>query len=126
MARILLIDDDDDMRTMLSLTLTHFGHTVVEAHNGKEGLKLFPKANVNLVMTDMVMPEKEGIEVIIELRKINPELKIIAMSGGGRGSGRSYLVAAKALGATKVLSKPFSNEDLLAAISELMSGDASG
>jgi CheY-like chemotaxis protein len=125
MARILLIDDDDDMRTMLGLTLTHFGHTVIEAQNGKQGLAIFAQANADLVMTDMVMPEKEGIEVVIELRKNNPDLKIIAMSGGGRGSGTGYLLAAKGLGANKVLAKPFSNEELNAAIGELLPDTAS-
>jgi CheY-like chemotaxis protein len=120
MARILLIDDDDDLRTMLSLTLAHFGHTVVEARNGKEGLALLPSAQADLVITDIVMPEKEGIETITELRKNCPKLKIIAMSGGGRGNAGDYLHTAKFMGATKVLAKPFTNDLLQAAISELL------
>jgi CheY-like chemotaxis protein len=124
MARILLIDDDDDLRTMLQLTLAHFGHTVIEASNGKEGLALFPHANADLVITDIVMPDKEGIEVIIDLLKKYPDVKIIAMSGGGRASGTGYLIAAQSLGASKVLTKPFSNEALLGAISELLPGEA--
>ncbi len=82
MARILLIDDDDSVRTMLRLTLAHFGHTVIEARNGKEGLELFQHANADLVITDIVMPEKEGLEVLMELRKKHPPVKIIAISGG--------------------------------------------
>ena len=84
MARILLIDDDDSVRRALRLTLTEFGHTVIEARDGQEGLKLFPQANADLVITDIVMPEKDGIEVLIELRKKQPPVNIIAISGGGR------------------------------------------
>ena len=120
MARILLIDDDESFRTMLRLTLTHFGHTVVEAQNGLEGLKLLPQANADVVMTDIVMPEKDGIEVIIELKKLQPNLKIIAMSGGARISSATHLRMAKQLGAARILPKPFTNEALLAAIGELL------
>ena len=101
MARILLIDDDDTVRTMLRLTLVHFGHTVIEARDGKEGLELFQDANVDLLITDIVMPEKEGLEVLMELRKKHPPVKIIAISGG------DYLHMAKLMGAAKVLAKPF-------------------
>ncbi len=120
MARILLIDDDDSLRTMLRLTLSHFGHTVIEARNGKEGLDLFPNAGADLVITDIVMPEKEGIEVLMVLLKVKPTVKIIAMSGGGRGSAADYLRIASQLGAAKVLTKPFLNETLMAAINELL------
>jgi DNA-binding response OmpR family regulator len=116
--RILLIEDDDSLRAMLCLTLTHFGHTVVEARNGKEGLALFDPATIDLVITDLVMPETEGIEVLMELRKKQSPVRIIAMSGGGRVNEVDYLRIAKALGASAVLAKPFSNEALLAAIAE--------
>ena len=114
MARILLIDDDDSVRSMLCLTLDHFGHTVIEARNGKEGLALFQHANADLLITDIVMPEKEGLEVLMELRKKNPPVKIIAISGS------DYLHMAKLMGAAKVLAKPFSNEVLIAAINDLL------
>ena len=117
MARILLIEDDDSVRTMLSLTLVHFGHTVIEARNGKEGLELFPHADADLLITDIVMPEKEGLEVLMELRKKDPPVKIIAISGG------DYLHMAKLMGAAKVLAKPFSTNLLIAAIDELLPGD---
>lgn len=120
MARILLIDDDDSLRTMLRLTLIHFGHTVIEARNGKEGLDAFPQAKADLVITDIVMPEKEGNEVLIELRKKDPQVKIIAMSGGGRGKATDYLRVATQLGAARALAKPFSNEALMAAINEVL------
>lgn len=120
MPRILLIDDDDSVRTMLRLTLAQFGHTVVEASNGKEGLALFAASSFDLVITDIVMPEKEGLEVMMDLRKLQPQLKIIAISGGGRISAVDYLSIARFLGAAKVLAKPFSNEALQQAIDELL------
>jgi DNA-binding response OmpR family regulator len=123
MARILLIDDDNPVRTMLRQTLVYFGHTVIEARNGKEGLDSFAVARPDLVITDIVMPEKEGLEVLMELRNKQPPVKIIAMSGGGRQSAMDYLRIAKHLGAAKTLAKPFSNEALLAAINELLQAD---
>jgi CheY-like chemotaxis protein len=121
MARILLIEDDNEVRTMLRLTLAHFGHTVIEARNGKEGLAMFKTAQVDLVITDIVMPEKDGLAVLTALRtKQLPPVKIIAISGGGRQSAVENLKMAKLLGAAKVLAKPFSNEVLIAAINELL------
>lgn len=120
MARILLIDDDDDVRTVLRLTLVHFGHTVIEASNGRAGLELFQRDGADLVITDIVMPEKEGLEVLMELRKLKPSVKIIAISGGGRGSAADYLHMAKKLGAATVLAKPFASEALMAAVNELL------
>jgi CheY-like chemotaxis protein len=121
MARILLIDDNNDVRTVLRLTLSHFGHTVIEARNGKEGLDLFKHANADLVITDIVMPEKEGFEVLMKLLHKHPSMKIIAISGGGRHNATHYLHTAKLLGAAKVLAKPFTNEVLMATVNELLS-----
>jgi CheY-like chemotaxis protein len=120
MPRILLIDDDDAFRVMLRITLVHFGHTVVEARNGKEGLQLYRQGGVDLVLTDLVMPEKEGFEILMELRQYQPPVKVIVMTGGVRGEKAYYLQTAKLFGAAKVLAKPFSNEVLLAAIKELL------
>ena len=126
MARILLIDDDDCFRTVLRMTLAYFGHTVIEACDGNEGLALFPQANADLVITDLVMPEKNGTEVIMELRKKSPPVKIIAMSGGDRGNGANSLGAAKAAGAAKVLAKPFSHKILIEVISDLLPDETPG
>jgi DNA-binding response OmpR family regulator len=120
MATILVIDDDDSLRNLLRLTLTHFGHTVVEAGNGKEGLARFREAGADLVITDIVMPEKEGLEVLMELRKVQPPVKIIAISGGGRNGVVAYLGTAKLMGAAKVIPKPFSTEALMASVNELL------
>ncbi len=122
MARILLIEGDESVRTMLHVTLVHFGQTAIEASNGNEGLELFHRAGADLVITDIVMPEKEGLEVLIELRKEQPPLKVIAISGGGRMSAADYLQMATLLGAGKVLAKRFSSEGLIAAINELLPG----
>ncbi|HXA13898.1 MAG TPA: response regulator [Opitutaceae bacterium] len=125
MARILLIDDDNSVRTILGLALADLGHTVIEARNGKEGLELFRNAKADLVITDIVMPEKEGFEVLMKLTKKHPSVKIIAMSGGGRHNAKNYLQTARLMGAAKVLEKPFSNEVLVAAINELLPGGGS-
>jgi len=122
MARILLIDDDDLVRRALRHVMVKNGHTVIEAANGKEGLDLFKSAQADLVITDIVMPGKEGTEVLIELRKKTPPVKVIAISGGGRQGTADYLTVAHHLGAAKVLAKPFSGEQLLSAISELLPG----
>lgn len=106
---------------MLRLTLAEFGHTVIEAGNGVEGLAKFPAEGVDLVITDIVMPEKEGIEVIMELRKKHPQLKVMAISGGGRIGSVDYLLIAKFLGAAKVLAKPFSNQELMMTVNDLLS-----
>jgi DNA-binding response OmpR family regulator len=122
MARILLIDDDDLVRRALRHVMVKNGHTVIEAANGKEGLDLFKSAQADLVITDIVMPGKEGTEVLIELRKKTPPVKVIAISGGGRQGTADYLKVAQHLGAAKVLAKPFSGEELLSAIRELLPG----
>jgi DNA-binding response OmpR family regulator len=123
MARILLIEDNDPLRTMLAEHLALAGHTVIEAGDGREGLILFRRAGADLVITDMVMPETEGFEVLRELRGTHPPVKIIAMSGDGRESGAAYLQAATLLGAAKVLLKPFPTSALIAAIDELLRGN---
>ncbi|HUR60190.1 MAG TPA: response regulator [Opitutaceae bacterium] len=120
MSRILLVDDDDMLRGMLARLLAHHGHTAVEARNGQVALKLFADARVDLVLTDIVMPEVEGLAVLMELRKLTQPIKIIAMSGGGRQGAMDYLKAARQLGAIKVLTKPFSNDALMAAIEEVL------
>ncbi len=110
---------------MLARTLAYFGHTVIQARNGMEGLDLFAMAVPDLVITDIVMPEKEGIEVILAVRNKRPTVKIIAMSGGGRQSPADYLQMAKMLGASTALTKPFSTEVLMAAVDELLATGAS-
>jgi DNA-binding response OmpR family regulator len=124
MARILIIDDDDQVRKMLRLTLNAAGFDVVEAHDGKVAMKLFHQDPlVDLVITDLIMPEKEGIETIIELRRDFPNVPIIAISGGGRIDPEDYLVLAKKLGAKITLEKPFSRKDIIDAVNELITSE---
>jgi len=117
---ILLVDDDDQLREMLSEALTGEGFLVREASNGAQGLKHYAEQPTDLVITDLVMPEKEGLEMILEIKLLNGEVKIIAMSGGGRGSSLNYLKMAKAFGAQLVLPKPFSHREILNAINEVL------
>jgi DNA-binding response OmpR family regulator len=120
MPRILLIDDDEPFRTMLRITLTKLGHEVLEAPNGKLGLRLHFASPADLVMTDLIMPEQEGLETIRQLRGKQPAVKIVAMSGGGRINARDFLVVAKMFGANRTLVKPFSLEELQATLAELL------
>jgi CheY-like chemotaxis protein len=120
MARILVIDDDEFFRPMLRETLVELGHSVTEATNGQDGLNRHEAGGFDLVLTDLVMPEKEGIETIMELRERDPGLPVIAMSGGGRTLADNYLHVASKVGADWVLTKPFSREDLAEAIAVVM------
>jgi DNA-binding response OmpR family regulator len=120
MARILLVDDDDQLRTMLCEVLTRAGYEVQEASNGKLAIELYRTNPTDLVITDLVMPEKEGLEMIVELKRLSSEVKIIAMSGGGRGGAQDYLTMAKALGAQRVLAKPFSHAEILEAVNQAL------
>jgi YesN/AraC family two-component response regulator len=112
MRRILLVDDDEQFRRMLRKTLMKMGFEVIEARNGKEALEIYYKDPVDLVMTDIIMPEKEGLETIGALKGKHPGVRIVAMSGGGRGSSTDYLKLASMMGADRTILKPFSNEIL--------------
>lgn len=117
MAHILLVDDDDLFRNMLGITLGKLGHTVVPARDGSEALRLFRvMPALELVITDLVMPEKEGIETIRELRALKPGVKILAMTGGNPSDAKDYLKMARLMGAARTLNKPFSQEELAEAI----------
>ena len=117
---ILVIDDDDQFRGMLRQTLEHAGYEVMDASNGKEGIRVFRENPADLVITDIIMPEKEGIETIRELKREFPDVKIIAISGGGRIGPVSYLKMAKGLGAQRTLTKPLEREELLRVVRELI------
>ena len=119
MSRILIIDDDVQILKILRKMLEHEGYEVVDAADGNKGLRLYREDPTDLVITDIIMPEKEGIETIIDLRREFPEVKIVAMSGGGHGEAEFYLHMDKGLGAIHTLSKPFAKEELLEAIGAL-------
>ncbi len=116
MKTILLVDDDELFGDMLKKTLLHLGYTVLRARNGNEALQLYDPAVVDLVLTDLIMPDKEGIELILELRRAHPTVKFIAMSGGGRNSPEDYLDIARRLGAVTTLTKPFQQDELVEAL----------
>jgi len=120
MKRILLIEDDPKIRRMLRKMLERGGYEVKEASDGVEGLQMFRKEPADLVITDIIMPRKEGLETILDLRREFPEVKIIAISGGGRLSPEPYLEVAEGFGAIRVFSKPFDLEKFQEAISELL------
>lgn len=107
MARILVIDDNEAVRTLIRIVLVGMGHSVVEACDGAEGLALYPGTAPDLVITDMVMPNKCGIEVVRTLRAKNPRAKIIAVSGGALMDPDNTLHAAQLAGASRILAKPF-------------------
>ncbi len=119
MADILVIDDDEDFRDMLCRLLTRDGHTVVACGDGKKGVDLFRQNPLSLVITDLIMPDQEGIETIIQLRREFPAVKIIAISGGGRVTPEIYLNLAASLGALKTFTKPFDTGEFLAAVRAL-------
>lgn len=123
-AKILVIDDDDLVRRTLETTLLRAGYEVVTAPEGERGLKLLESESPDVVITDILMPGKEGIETIIALRRSHAKLPVIAISGGGPSRKMEYLHIARELGATKVLPKPFSNKDLLAAVAEALDDSA--
>lgn len=120
MAKILVIDDEPPILLMLKKMLEKAGYEVDTASNGNEGIILFEKNKYNLLITDIIMPEKEGMETIIELHKKYPGLKIIAISGGGRISPEGYLPGAKILGANMVFQKPLIQKEFMEAVAILL------
>ncbi len=122
-ARILIIDDDDELRSMLRQMLEQAGHEVTEAVNGAQGIQLYQQDRPDLIITDIIMPEKEGVETIIALRRADPDLPIIAISGGGRLDATDFLTMARKLGARRTLSKPFRRDQLFEAVGECLAED---
>jgi DNA-binding response OmpR family regulator len=118
MAHVLLIDDEVPLRSIIAATLKLAGHSVAEADNGREGIAQFRANRPDLVITDIVMPHKEGVETIMELRHDFPDVKIIAISGAMRST--DYLKIAGSLGAKRVLTKPFSTTELLRAVEAVL------
>jgi CheY-like chemotaxis protein len=120
MATILVIDDDQEVREFLVTVLQRAGHEVTSAPNGRDGVSMFRSSPVQVVITDIIMPEKDGIETILDLRREHPDLKVIAISGGGRTTPENYLHSARLLGADRAIRKPFKNEEILQAVDELV------
>ncbi|MEO6994851.1 MAG: response regulator [Lacunisphaera sp.] len=117
---ILVIDDDDMVRTFIRKALEMSGYTVSLANNGYEAMVIFRQSKLDGIITDLLMPERDGIETILEIRRHAPEIPIVAISGGFNSMSSVYLKTAEHLGADAVLSKPFSVEQLLTALESSM------
>lgn len=120
MARILIVDDEVQIRMLLRQLLEKEGYEVDEAQNGLIALRKFKENPFDLVILDLIMPEKEGVETIIDLKKEFKDAKIIAISGGGRVGPENYLKSAERLGAMHTFTKPIENEELLKTVQELL------
>ena len=119
-SQLLLVDDDPDFRDALGKQLVHAGHTVALAGDGEEAIDWLKHGTADLVILDIVMPNKEGLETISALRRSHPRLPVIAVSGGGRIDAHDYLHLAQNLGAVAVLAKPFPFAELQAQIAKAL------
>ncbi len=120
MTRILIIDDEPQIRSMLKLMLEREGYEVVEAPDGIEGIRVYRQNPTDLIITDLIMPNKDGIGMIIDLKKEFPEVKIIPMSGGGLNKPDGYLKGAKKLGAACTLTKPIDRVEMLRVVTDIL------
>jgi CheY-like chemotaxis protein len=124
MASILLIDDDKNLRVLTSDLLRRGGHAVDTASDGKEGLELYKSGQYDLVITDIVMPDMNGLQLIEQLTKTNPRPRVIAMSGGSQFSQSSFLPMAKGLGVERILAKPVLPGVLLRTVADVLTKPA--
>ena len=122
MAVVMVIDDDAALRRVIVRALGGGGHEVVEAENGAEALALLQQHRPAIVVTDILMPKTEGIETINKVKELFPDIKIIAMSGGGMSRNLMFLDIARAIGAEATLAKPFRPVELVAAVDRLLAG----
>jgi CheY-like chemotaxis protein len=120
MARILVVDDEQQIRLMLRQMLERLGHVVAEAAGGNQAVRSYREDPADIVIMDLIMPDKEGIETITEIRRDYPDARIVAMSGGGRMGPDNYLELASRLGAQRTLAKPFSMGDIQEVIEDLL------
>jgi DNA-binding response OmpR family regulator len=126
MSRILVIDDEELIRRVLRSILERAGHTVLDAPNGREGMRLWRDEPVDVVVTDIYMPEKDGMQVLLELQQLATKPKIIAMSGGGQKGLLDWRTSALGLGADGVLLKPFDESTVLFTIQGILTGHTDG
>lgn len=121
MARILIIDDDESILNVLKRFLTSKGYIVDSAGNGRQGLRLLEAEPPDLVITDIMMPETDGLEVVMAIRDNHPGTPVIAISGGMRTVPMDFLPMVKKFGARKVFYKPVDMDELLEAVEEMLS-----
>jgi len=124
MARILIIDDDETIQNVFQRFLTGKGYDVALASDGRKGLRVLEEQQIDLVITDIMMPETDGLEVVMAIQGKAQQIPVIAMSGGMHAMPMDFLPMAKKFGACKVLYKPIEMEDLLAAVEEAMEAKA--
>ena len=120
MKSVLVVDDEPGMREMVKQLLLNEGYHVLEASNGKHAMEFLKNETLELVITDIIMEEMDGVEIILEIRENYPDVKIIAMSGGNKISSEDYLESASELGTDRIFTKPFALSDMLNAIKELI------
>jgi CheY-like chemotaxis protein len=120
MATILVIDDDESVRRLILRILKSTGHIVLEAQDGNEAIAMLKKHDADLIITDLVMPKKEGIATMREVHERSPGTKVIAISGGGTSRNMTFLDVARAMGADAALAKPFTSRDLLEVVERLL------
>jgi DNA-binding response OmpR family regulator len=121
MKKILVVDDDSTVRELLRVVLEREGYHVTTAADGKEAIRLFRQKPADLIITDIIMPEQEGLKTIYDLRRDHPSVPVIAISGGGQYGLGDYLEAATAFGADRTFAKPFDRSELLDAVRGLLS-----
>lgn len=120
MARILIVDDEESVRVALARWLTGARHELHQAADGNEALQVLAKQEIDVVVTDIFMPHREGLETIREIRARWPDVHIIAMSGGGRIRSAEFVQVAEKLGASVILNKPFTGDELADAVSTVL------
>lgn len=121
MAKILVVDDEDPIRTLVSKIVAKDGHEVMVSENGLHACESFQNVDIDLIITDLVMPEQNGIEMIIQLKKTHPQVKVIAISGGSGFSGQIDLLSvAKLLGAKHIIKKPFTVDQIREAVNDTL------
>ena len=120
LTKILLIDDDIFFRELVKDILVDYPVDILEASNGDKGLEIIKNNPIKLVITDIIMPEKEGLESIIEITTKYPGIKILAISGGGSSGNVNYLEMAESLGAHGILAKPFGKDELISELKKLL------
>ena len=125
MARVLIIDDDPTIRSLVGGIVETMGNTIVEARDGRAGVEVFSREKIDLIVTDIVMPEQEGIETIGAIRRLDRVVPILAISGSSTiGGAGDYLRAAAALGASATLQKPFAADHIIDTIDRLLARPA--
>lgn len=121
MSAILVVDDDPQVLEVVGEMLRLEGYDVATAADGREALAKFRSQEFDLVITDLIMPEKEGLETIVEMKQLRKTVPLVAMSGGGRIGPMDYLATARTIGAVATLAKPFARSELISLVSNLLS-----